>query len=320
MSNYDVVIVNYNGESIISSCLESIYNSSLKPRAVIIYDNASSDSSKSVIRKKFPKVILLDGKTNLGFGMGNNNAMKHSKSKYILFMNNDLLLDKNCAETLLKSISADENIAIINPLIFKGWQKKSGQEVYSFGATMNQSAFGYSLYDSVENRTDLTCFSGACFMALASEVKRLQFEKSFFLYYEEPDLSAKLLMRGLKIARNSQAKSFHLENYSSPKLNSQGICFRQFYAIQNRWFVLGKYFPTKDFLKALPLNILHLLYNMAFFIKCGRFNYLKLIFLSSSSFRRGRKMFDKTANYSWIKKLDQSGIGLLLSLKKRVYY
>ena len=94
MNSYDVVIVNYNGEKIITLCLRSIYNSEIKPNQVIIYDNASKDKSVAIIKKKFPETKLIRGRENIGFGNGNNKAMRYSKSDFILFVNNDVLLIK----------------------------------------------------------------------------------------------------------------------------------------------------------------------------------------------------------------------------------
>jgi len=318
MKKYDVVIVNYNGEKIISDCLNSLYKSTHKPESVIIYDNASADNSVEIIKNKYPRVNLISGKKNLGFGRGNNEAMKHSESEFILFMNNDVLLDQKCAENLLRGLT-DPDLAISNPLIIKGWDKKRASEIYSFGAEMNKSGFGYGLYDTGKDRNDLNCFSGACFMARANVIKKLQFEKSFFLYYEEPDLSTKILRRGYKIGRHKDAVCYHLESYSSPKKKADGICFRQFYAIQNRFYMLGKYWPTLLLINAMPLNIIHLIYNIFFFIANGKWQEISIIYLSFAALRRGRKEFKKDQNYAWTKKLAKSKISTIFSLQKKVY-
>jgi GT2 family glycosyltransferase len=318
MKSYDAIIVNYNGQEIISRCLESLYISSTPPSSIIIYDNASRDKSVEIIEKNFPKVVLIKGGKNLGFGRANNEAMKRSGSEFVLFVNNDVILDKDCTRELLEGFE-DNKIAVINPIIYKGWDKSASPEIYSFGAEMNNNGFGYSLCDCENDRTDLTCFSGACFMARGDYIKKIKFEKSFFLYYEEPYLSAHILSQGDKIGRIARAKCYHLENYSSPQEKSKGICFRQFYAIQNRMFLLGKFWPTKFLLKALPLNLAHLFYNVYFFMKSGEWQKSKLLFLFWSSLRRGRKEFVKSNNAQWVKSLPSSRLGNLISLKKKVY-
>lgn len=318
MKNYDVIIVNYNGEKIIRDCLDSIYNSIVRPVKIIIYDNASRDNSINLIRQHYPEVILISGKTNLGFGRANNEAMKRSKSEFILFMNNDVILDKKCSCELLKGLD-EPNIAISNPLIFRGWEKKEDALIYSFGAEMNKSGFGYGLFDKDDDRTDLNCFSGACFMTRGQIIKKMKFEKNFFLYYEEPELSVKILMQNYKIGRSKKAKCYHLESYSSPNKKNDGISFRQFYAIQNRWYMLGKYWPSTLLISAIPLNFFHLTYNVFFFIRNGKYNYTKIIFLAFASLYKGRKLYNRGFHNNWTKKLTNTKISSAFNISKRVY-
>lgn len=318
MKKYDVVIVNYNGEKILKECLNSVYASSVPPKRVIIYDNASRDLSVDLIKKDYPKAFLIEGKTNIGFGPGNNEAMKRVESDFVLFLNNDITLDKKCAEKLIQGFVSPE-VAVLNPLIYKGWDKVNNQEIYSFGAEMNKSGFGYSLYDIAEDRDDLSCFSGACFMARTSLIKKLKFEKSFFLYYEEPDLSAKLLISGYTIGRRKESVCYHLENYSSPQNRSAGICFRQFFAIQNRWFMLGKFWPAGMLWSAMPLNILHLLYNAIFFLRHKKYKQLSILSLAFQNLSRGRREYIEDQKHCLAKHLAKNDFKKAFGLSKKVY-
>jgi hypothetical protein len=320
MAKYDVVIVNYNGEKIIGRCLRSIYESDKKPNKVIIYDNASSDRSKEVIKAQFSKVKLIEGRENIGFGRANNVAMRYSTSQYILFVNNDLILDKDCSKILLDSFT-EPKIAIVNPIIYKGWKKKKNQPIYAFGSTTDINGFNYGLYDSRPDSDNLNCFSGACFMARAEVVKKLKFEKSFFLYYEEAEISARILKRNLKIARVAGAKSYHLESYSSPEVFADGVAFRQYYGVQNRLFMLGKHWPCRLMFIALLSNKVHLLYLMYFFIKSVKLNYIRLLYIAPKSFIRGLRSRDKSepANPAWYTRLVPVSLLNYFKLCKKVF-
>jgi len=318
MQKYDAVIVNYNGGKIISECLRSLLSSSAAPSNIVIYDNNSQDDSIKIIKRKFPQVVLIEGKRNIGFGPGNNEAMKRTRSEFILFINNDVILGKKCAGALLEGFE-DPKIVIMNPIIYKGWHKKNNSAIYSFGAEMNKSGFNYGLYDAGPDRSDLNSFSGACFMARSKIIKKLKFEKRFFLYYEEPDISVRIMRQKLKIGRTSKAKCYHIENYSSPQKKSDGICFRQYYAIQNHWYILGKYWPTSLLWSAMPLNIIHLIYNIFFFMKNDKFRQTKIIYLSFSNFFIGRKKYKKIHNNLWIRNLADNTLSNIFNLKKKVY-
>lgn len=317
MKSYDVVIVNYNGERIIGSCLDSVFDSSVPPRKVIVFDNASQDNSVSYIKKKFPQVELIESKENIGFGRGNNEGMKRSESEYILFMNNDLILDKKCAKNLVRGFD-DKDLAILNPLIHRGWDKKT-KEIYSFGAELNVSGFGYSLTDTGSDRSDLSCFSGACFMAKADLIKKYKFEERFFLYYEEPELSVRLLKDDLLIGRKKSARCYHLESYSSPGDSAKAVAFRQFYGIQNRWYMLGKHWPTRYIICALAVNVLHLFYNLTFFLRHFEFRKMKLSYLAITSLIRGRRYFSHKRGNKWFCKLEALSLKKAVALLQAVY-
>lgn len=179
---YDVIIVNYNGEAILERCLESVYASVPAPANVIIYDNASTDRSCELIRRSFPQVRLIEGPVNIGFGPGNNAAMEHATSDALLFMNNDVILDPHCAAELLAALDLYPEAAIVNPMIYGGWDLDRRDRIYSFGATINASGFGYSLIEPGEDTDRLSCFSGACLIARTSVMRKNPFQPRYFLY------------------------------------------------------------------------------------------------------------------------------------------
>ena len=320
MKKYDVVIVNLNGEKILKSCLRSVYNSSVVPEKVIVYDNNSSDRSTELIRNNYPEVKLICSKKNIGFGGGNNEAMKYAQSDYILFMNNDLILDKHCAENLIGFLN-DKKVVVANPLIYKGWEKRKNQPIYASGAVLERSGFNYALYDLDGDRQDLNCFSGACFMACTNIVKDLKFEKRYFLYYEEPEMTCRMLKQSMKIGRSLDAKCYHLENYSSPKEGAKGVAFRQFHSIQNKWYMFGKHWPITALFPAVILNYIHLGVVSLFFLRHGQFNSLRLIYLAPYKLISGMVNRDRTKiiDRRWYQKLEKYSFGKYLGLGKKVF-
>ncbi len=315
--NYDTIIVNYNGEKIISKCLESIFNSSARPEKIIIYDNASSDRSIDEIKKfqkKYQNIILIRSKANKGYARACNYSLSRVESDYVMIMNNDLFLEKNCTKELIEYIERNEKVVLANPLIYQKDERKDF--IYSFGAEINTAGFGISKTDVKKNNDELSCFSGACFLCRAEFIKQNKLEENFFLYYEEPELSIRILSQGKKIGRTNKAVCYHLGNYSS---KGEGVCFRQFFAIQNRFYMLGKYWPFWLLIKALPFNIFHLFYNCLIFIRNKRFSYLSLIYLAPFNLLEGRKSFYGRKKVLWINKLEKVSLLESLRLKKQLY-
>jgi GT2 family glycosyltransferase len=98
-----IVIVNYNTAPFLEACLSSI------PRAapdglwleVTVVDNASSDGSERLVRERFPWVTLLTNESNVGFSAANNNGVRHSTGRYVLFLNPDVVVHAGALDTML---------------------------------------------------------------------------------------------------------------------------------------------------------------------------------------------------------------------------
>lgn len=97
-----IIVVSFNTADITVNCLKSIYqDKGLKdiPFEIIIIDNNSTDNSISKIQaKRSPplaeknSIILIQNKTNLGFGKANNQGLKIAKGQYILLLNSDTII------------------------------------------------------------------------------------------------------------------------------------------------------------------------------------------------------------------------------------
>jgi GT2 family glycosyltransferase len=64
---------------------------------LILVDNGSEDETQSVVekfQKRYPNVVNVIAKSNLGFGGGNNLGYKRAKGQYICFISNDVMVEK----------------------------------------------------------------------------------------------------------------------------------------------------------------------------------------------------------------------------------
>ncbi|MEA2089021.1 MAG: glycosyltransferase [Patescibacteria group bacterium] len=107
MTKVSINLLTYNGEKYLHDCFNSILAQDYKNFALLIIDNNSSDNSAEIIKKFQTKFAdsqidfrFIQNKKNLGFIKGHNQAIELSDSKYILVLNQDLIL----AENYLKKI------------------------------------------------------------------------------------------------------------------------------------------------------------------------------------------------------------------------
>ena len=112
-----VIIVSFNTKKITEECLGSLLRSLRQTELkweVIVVDNASTDGSKDMLKKKFPKVKTILNRENLGFGKANNIGMKAATGEFILLLNSDTLIVNNAIGKLVAFGRQHQN-AFIGP-------------------------------------------------------------------------------------------------------------------------------------------------------------------------------------------------------------
>ena len=190
-------IVAYKSEKVLFKCLKSIK----KINKIIIYDNSNDIILKSKAKSKYPKIKYILSKKNLGYGNANNEIIKKCKTKYLLILNPDTVLNKSCESELLKSINKKNlDFSIIAPLS----QDKN---------------FGFTTKDLELKKIGIFETNYVKGFALLIDVKIIKkigmFDKNIFLYFEEIDLCKRLSENNYKIYVNSKAKIFHKAAKSS---------------------------------------------------------------------------------------------------------
>ncbi|MDE6801475.1 MAG: glycosyltransferase, partial [Muribaculaceae bacterium] len=87
-----VIILNWNGESLLKRFLPSVVSNTPSDIAdVIITDNGSTDGSLAWLRSEYPDLKVLAFDQNLGFAAGYNRAIQETRYPYTLLLNSDVM-------------------------------------------------------------------------------------------------------------------------------------------------------------------------------------------------------------------------------------
>lgn len=212
-----IVIVNYNGKELLEKVLPSI--SKAKNCQIIVLDNASTDGSKDFLREKYKKITIVENKSNLGYS-GINNAIKYCKGKYILFLNNDIILDKNCINEMLKVIEKDDKIAMIAPRLVNYYDKnfKSG------GTWVSRAFYNGHLSSDVKIKEIPYLGVGLIRKDIVKKFGYL-FDPDYFIYAEDVDLGLRIRLIGSKIIFVPNAVLYHMHAMTAKKMNGAYTTF-----------------------------------------------------------------------------------------------
>ena len=139
MPKISVIIVNYNGKTLLEKCLESLFKVNYDNFEVILVDNNSTDETVDFITKNYPSIILIKLDSNKGFAEPNNIGAKIAKGEHLLFLNNDTIVTPNFISELVKIMENDTKVAICQSLLLKldGSVDSSGDFIDNLGVVYN---------------------------------------------------------------------------------------------------------------------------------------------------------------------------------------
>lgn len=216
MVKLSVVIVNYNVKHFIEQCLFSVLKAAQHVSCeVFVVDNNSVDGSVNLIKSKFPQITLIENKTNTGFSVANNQAIRLAKGDYVLLLNPDTVVQE---DTFVKTVTfMDEHpdagglgVKMLDgqgnfaPESKRGLPTPSVAFYKMFGLSKlfpHSRKFGkYHLTYLPENEVNaVDVLSGAFMLMRKSLLDKIGLlDETFFMYGEDIDLSYRITKAGYK--------------------------------------------------------------------------------------------------------------------------
>ena len=113
-----VIIVSYNFLPWMDRCLGSLRRSIL-PVDIIVIDNGSQDGTQQAVRERFPEVLLVQSKANIGFGRANNIGIARALSEGydgVFLLNQDAWVDPDTIQTLARLSAENPAYGVLSPV------------------------------------------------------------------------------------------------------------------------------------------------------------------------------------------------------------
>ena len=240
-----IVIVNYNGKDLIKLILKSVEEINFNYYEVLVVDNHSTDNSQKYIKKNHPKVKLIKNEKNLSY-CGINSALRYCKGKYILFLNNDMKLDKNCINELVKTIKSDKNIAMVAPKLVNFYDK-----TLKSGGTWVSRAFysGHINGNGNEIIKEIPYLGIGLIKKDYVDVFGYLFDPDYFIYAEDLDLGLRIRLTGKKLIFSPESVVYHMHSATTQKSNK---AFATFLMERNSLITFFKILSIKNIILFSP--------------------------------------------------------------------
>lgn len=244
MKKISVIIPTYNSGNTLKSCISSIQNQTLKPFEIIVVNNGSSDGTDKKIKKQFPKIKLINLKTNTGVTGGRNTGIKNSslKADYLFFFDHDMVADKNMLLELVRVAESDNEIGIVTPKIYYYGNKK---RIWSAGTGINlwtgkiifRGGEDIGQYENVEEVE----VAPAAILVKRNVMKKLKyFDNIYFISYEDTDFCFRAKKEGFKTFYVPKAIAYHMLSWD-PKDDATRVLSRAYWIGRNRVIFMKKF-------------------------------------------------------------------------------
>jgi radical SAM protein with 4Fe4S-binding SPASM domain len=114
-----IIILCWNQLKYTKLCLKSIEKYTSSPHELILVDNGSTDDTRKFLEgyaRTHPHVQLILNDQNLGFSVGNNQAIEKATGDYILFLNNDVVVTKGWLDRMKKHMLLHPAVGMVGPM------------------------------------------------------------------------------------------------------------------------------------------------------------------------------------------------------------
>ncbi len=271
-----ILIVNWNGQKHLETCLSSLATITYKNAEVIVVDQGSSDGSVAYLKKHFKKVRIVELIENTGFAKGNNLGLEHVSGELVLLLNNDTKVEPDFLEPLVQVVQK-KGVAVVQPKICF-WDKK---QIQSAGSFMTTTGFlyhrGYGA-DKIKYQAQGKIFSanGACMLVKKNIAEKLGlFDEDYFAYLEETDFCWRVWLAGYEVIYEPGSVIYHKGGQTSQVFTNAHV---QHLAFRNRINTILKNLGFNYLLWILPIHLGLCVLNAIVFLSKSKASHSYAVF------------------------------------------
>jgi GT2 family glycosyltransferase len=249
-----IIYVNYKSINLIRKSIQSLKNIET-PLEIIVIDNSSSCTAHNLSNDRRIKIISLD--KNYGFAKACNIGAQNSRGEYLFFLNPDTYVFNKAVDSLLDFLT-EEPLAAVSPRIWWDHEKTlllpppDSQNITDWAHyQLAPKKPYYELflkkyikwivdYWRTDRITQMKILSGAALMIKKEIFFNIgMFDENFELYFEDTDISRRLLDSGYKLYIVPGAEIAHYHNQSAKLVSKKARSLFE----QSMLIYLKKHYP-----------------------------------------------------------------------------
>jgi GT2 family glycosyltransferase len=240
-----IIILNWNGRELLQECLNSVIKTEYKPIEIVVVDNGSTDDSVEFVRKDYKTVTILENGENLGYSEGNNRGIAIANGKYVVTLNNDIIVEKDWLNKPIIYLDNDMKIGAIGCRQMNYYNRSVVDSYFHYPVQeLTLARLGYGELYKEDSPFSVPGYvispnGGSAIYRKDIFIKIIGFDSNFFAYNDETDLCMRIFLNGWKCVYAPQAVVYHKDSASFKKTGGK----RHYFHERNRIWFIYKYFP-----------------------------------------------------------------------------
>lgn len=219
------IVLNYRSPLDAVQCVKALLKQTIGDQLeILVIDNDSDDESIGSFRARWihePRVRVMESHANVGFSRGNNDAARHARGEYLLFINPDNTLPPDGLERMLEIFRENPNTGIVGPALVypDGTVRPSARKFPTIADLLRKRLFPShwqnehtSVHAHLQKQSPaqssklkvrsypVDWLVGACILMPRTLFSDLGgFDPRFFLFFEDIDLCRRCQLAGHRI-------------------------------------------------------------------------------------------------------------------------
>ncbi|MDQ6782829.1 MAG: glycosyltransferase family 2 protein [Actinomycetota bacterium] len=239
----EISIVNDNNKEGVRGCLRSVPGAARRIRyAVNVIDNVSTDGSVDMLAVEFPHVAVRANVRRQGFAENHNQILRRvvatGTARYVLVLNDDTELGPGALDEMVEAMDVAPRLGALAPSVVDGAGRVAATRLERPTA---KTSWRYD-WRGVGELADAEhgWLQGCCLLLRTEAIADVGFfDERFFLFYEDGDLSRRLVEAAWSLAVCPQARITHFGHQTV--LRPELAIFTPMQGLRSRYLYFAKH-------------------------------------------------------------------------------
>ena len=223
-----IVLVTWNAFALTAQCLESIqkFTTGISYEVFVVDNGTTKDETVTELPRRFPWVKFIANPDNRGFSRANNQAVRRSRGRYVVLLNNDTFQIENALGKVVEYMDQHQDVGALGITHLNNDAERSFQpSFFGFPQTLPEvkSLLGLTRQPAASAPPDYTreqdvdwIVGSFLLMRRACYEEVGELDERFFIYDEDIDWCLRASRIGWKVRYWPGAKMVHVGSAARP--------------------------------------------------------------------------------------------------------